>query len=220
MKTTVLIGIVSAVLIAGIECGYGQVWTSNGIANVYGFSSIAISADGTRMVVAGHPNSSISTNSGIYISTNSGVTWHSAGAPVQSWESIASSANGMKLVAAGQPQATNPAVIYTSADGGASWVSNSLPRLNNFVSVASSADGSRLAVVGGEYLSGPIYISTNSGELWVQTSAPITNWCSVASSADGSHCLQEPLGNRFAFRQTLGPLGRYKPICRRRVGRR
>jgi hypothetical protein len=48
--------------------------------------------------------------------------------------------------------------------------------------VASSANGQNLvAAVGG----GPIYVTTNSGAVWMQTSAPIALWNSVASSADG-----------------------------------
>jgi hypothetical protein len=38
----------------------------------------------------------------------------------------------------------------------------------------------------GSYHNGPIYISTNAGGSWTQTSAPAKTWTSVASSADGA----------------------------------
>jgi hypothetical protein len=54
--------------------------------------------------------------------------------------------------------------------------------------VASSADGMRLvAVVGGNFSSGPIYTSTNAGANWFPTGAPIKQWAAVASSADGTN---------------------------------
>lgn len=49
--------------------------------------------------------------------------------------------------------------------------------------MASSADGTKLVAAA---YSEHIYISTNSGTTWTQTTAPATNWTSVASSADGT----------------------------------
>ena len=55
-----------------------------------------------------------------------------------------------------------------------------------FTVVASSADGIKLVAGGGGNLSGaPICISTNAGQTWRVTSAPLLYWTSVASSADG-----------------------------------
>jgi hypothetical protein len=63
------------------------------------------------------------------------------------------SADGMKVVATGGPNLSFPSVvggIYTSADSGSTWVSNSAP-VTNWSCVSSSADGCKLvaAVNGG-----------------------------------------------------------------------
>ncbi len=50
-------------------------------------------------------------------------------------------------------------------------------------SVASSADGTKLVSV---VYNGSIYVSTNSGAAWTNTTAPNLSWTGVASSADGT----------------------------------
>jgi hypothetical protein len=50
-------------------------------------------------------------------------------------------------------------------------------------SVASSADGTKLVSV---VYNGSIYVSTNSGAAWTNTTAPNLSWAGVASSADGT----------------------------------
>lgn len=75
------------------------------------------------------------------------------------------------------------------------WVQSSAPA-TNWQSVAFSADGKKLIAVvsthlagfttNGSFVPGPIYISTNSGTTWTQTSAPEDVWFFAASSADGT----------------------------------
>src|SRR2546425_869174 len=62
------------------------------------------------------------------------------------------------------------------------WMASSAPN-EPWLGVASSADGCRLVAAAN---SGPIYTSTNLGDLWAASSAPESNWLSVASSADGT----------------------------------
>ena len=69
----------------------GATWRSNN-APVIKWSSIASSADGTRLVAAAH-------GGGIYHSMDSGTTWVTNNAPVTNWISVASSADGARLVA-------------------------------------------------------------------------------------------------------------------------
>jgi len=65
-----------------------------------------------------------------------------------------------------------------------------------FTVVASSADGVKLVAGGGGNLSGaPICVSTNAGQTWRVTSAPLLHWTSVASSADGVKLLANGLGD-------------------------
>jgi hypothetical protein len=62
----------------------------------------------------------------------------SGGLPASSWSACAISAAGNKMIVASQT-----GLIYTSADSGTTWTSNTAPALS-WNSVASSADGTRL----------------------------------------------------------------------------
>jgi hypothetical protein len=98
------------------------------------WSSVASSADGTKLVAAVQ-------NGQIYTSTDSGVTW-TARAGSLPWSSVASSADGTKLVAGdyyGQ--------IYTSMDSGVTWTAQASGQ--DWYSVASSVDGNKLVAAAG-----------------------------------------------------------------------
>jgi hypothetical protein len=71
-------------------------------------------------------------------------------------------------------------------------------------SVACSADGSKIAAAAWtdgsvSYNPSLIYISTNSGTTWTQTSAPSNFWWSVASSADGTKLVAGSYNSRSFF---------------------
>jgi hypothetical protein len=156
---------------------FAQNWTSNAVPD-FGWTSVASSADGSKLAAVG--------NFSIYTSTNSGFSWIS-NTPSAEWVSVASSADGNKLVAA-----ANTGVIYTSTNAGSNWLATLAPS-TNWISVASSADGTKLVaaagngyVVNGITIPGLIYTSTNSGINWTPALAPSTNWQAVASSADGT----------------------------------
>jgi photosystem II stability/assembly factor-like uncharacterized protein len=101
---------------------------------------------------------------------------------LQQWEAIASSADGSHLVAGGQ--GTD---IYTSTNGGQTWVDHGGTTNYNWIAAASSADGSRISLVnssGTQPYSG-VWTSTNGGSTWfdpVMASTPQA----IASSADGT----------------------------------
>jgi photosystem II stability/assembly factor-like uncharacterized protein len=153
----------------------GTTWTSNstGVDNQQWLSSIASSADGTKLAAVDSPGL-------IYNSTNAGATWVSNSPPMEYWTSIASSADGTKLVAVASSN-----LIYTSTDSGVNWASNTaVMDIQPWHFVASSADGSKLAIAAYE---GMIYISTNAGTTWTSVvSVPNTNWEAITSSADGT----------------------------------
>jgi hypothetical protein len=157
----------------------GVTWTARtGSLGNLAWSSVASSADGTKLVAAVYGTSS---SSGVYTSANSGVNW-ALQDPASYCTAVASSANGTKLVAtfsSGTGQG-----IYTSTSSGASgsW----LQRTNSggWTAVASSADGSRLVAATS---TGQIYLSTDSGATWIAQNTPVTGQImSVASSSDGS----------------------------------
>jgi hypothetical protein len=165
-----------------------DVWTAQTGAPSAGWSGVASSADGTKLVA-------VISGGLIYTSTNSGVTWivqsnGIAGNGIQDWTSVASSSDGTHLAAVvfnGQ--------IYTSTNSGLTWVQTSAPDAY-WTSVASSSDGTML--VAGLYGTvddpGYIYTSANSGSTWVQSGSSNLVWQSVASSSDGTRLVA---GSRF-----------------------
>lgn len=139
-----------------------------------GWSSVAMSADGTKMMVLTY-----AAGGGIYSSSDSGATWVRQPNSSSIYD-IAMSADGTKVVGVAHNNS-----VYTSTDAGATWTQKSVtgsgPAL---LSIAMSADGTKLAAVA---FNNFIYTSTDSGETWTQqTSAGSRKWWSIAMSADGS----------------------------------
>jgi hypothetical protein len=158
----------------------GTTWAMSGVPN-WEWSSIALSADGTKMVASA---SDPDYNEYIFVSSDSGATWISNNVPGSSRVYVASSADGTKLVAA-----ANLGSIFTSTNSGTTWQTNSGPITGFLYSVASSADGTKLVTGGGNSGIGYIFTSTNSGASWISNNVPGINsvyWSSVASSADGT----------------------------------
>lgn len=152
----------------------GQSWTLTS-APVTNWTSIACSADGSKVVAA---------SSGlIYTSTNAGKTWTTTTAPSGPWVSVASSADGVTLLAAENDHFENVA-IYTSTNSGTEWIKGNAS-LDYYRGLTCSADGAKATVVASPRVPmadvGLIYTSTNSGIDWSGTSAPYEGWQAVAS---------------------------------------
>ncbi|MCX6795839.1 MAG: hypothetical protein NT165_03910 [Candidatus Falkowbacteria bacterium] len=96
----------------------------------------------------------------------------------QNWSSITSSADGMKMAAS-----VSGGHVYTSVDGGNTWVERPNSGLRDWSAITYSADGSNLvAVVSGGY----IYTSEDDGDTWVEHAAPGNqSWTAITSSANG-----------------------------------
>jgi hypothetical protein len=112
---------------------------------ILGWTGIASSADGSKLVAINDAPGSICT------SENFGVTWQlQSGAPPGHWGTVASSADGTRLVA-GDLSYTGS--LYMSVDSGVTWFSpNSPTRGTNdlglgWYGVACSADGVKLAAI-------------------------------------------------------------------------
>src|ERR1039458_2896324 len=165
----------------------GATWMSNNLPSVSKIGatsySLASSSDGRKLAAL----ISFSLGGALFTSTNSGVAWITNNLPDRTWDSVASSADGTRLIVGGLG-------ILVSTNFGNSWMLT-----NSFEAsfVSSSADGSKWVAVSGQQ----IFISTNLGMTWTQSSAPATNWIALASSADasmlvavagGSHNVQNP----------------------------
>lgn len=166
----------------------GTTWTPADIPSNY-WQTVASSADGTKLFAV--PQTVADT---IFISTNSGMTWISNYVSNVWFSSIVSSSDGKKLAGIDFDPSNN-SWIYVSTNSGFTWLKTSAPEAvwtTTWQCIACSADGSKIFAgmwnPGGLYgnTGGPIYVSTNSGETWTQTGAPLNNWISIASSADGT----------------------------------
>lgn len=126
-------------------------------------------------VIAQNTNQSILTGA---LGLPPGRTWTASSSSSLAWHALATSTNGLKMVAA-----VNSGTVYTSVDGGQTWISRTSSQA--WSSVASSSDGTHLAAA---IDVGNIYTSTNSGTNWNAAATSLGNqaWFSIASSADGT----------------------------------
>jgi photosystem II stability/assembly factor-like uncharacterized protein len=227
MKKLLPAAIVFCGLFSAVNSAIAQTWTQLTNAPSTNWNSIAISADGSKLVaVAG-----TSLNPGpIYTSTDMGVTWlqqtntQNLGMGLQS---VASSADGSILATAPFSGSHN----YISTNSGITWMFQTIP---NITFIGVSQDGKRLfaAALNSFYvttnfganwttntvsgapintcavssdgsrivaggISGSVYTSTNYGATWKAGPAS-GGWPSVASSADGSKFATAPIGSSFA----------------------
>jgi hypothetical protein len=140
------------------------------------WESVASSADGTKLVAG----SGSGQSSGVYTSTNSGVSWIPTTNAIYA-QGVASSADGTKLAAViyGGP-------IYLSTNSGATWTQTTNAPSAAWNSIALSADGTKLAAVA---TGAGVYTSANSGINWINRTNGLQSYNSffyVVSSADGS----------------------------------
>ncbi|MFZ1075574.1 MAG: Ig-like domain-containing protein [Minisyncoccia bacterium] len=150
----------------------GATWTDQVNAGLRSWTSVASSADGTKLaatVMGGN----------IFTSSDSGATWveHSVGTGVHDWTSVTMSSEGSKLaVADGLAEVNGEGMssgeIYTSSDSGATWVAQTGTGSRAWSGIASSADGTKLAA------------TDANGYVWTAVnSIPVTNIAVAASSS-------------------------------------
>lgn len=124
-------------------------------------------------------------------------TWTQTSAPGTNWTCVACSADGVRLAAT-----TAPGGIYVSTNSGGTWTlcTNAPVTLSvspftpyQWSSIAGSADGSQLVATSDSFMPvaafpGWVYISTNLGGNWTQSSAPggHMNWISSGAAASGA----------------------------------
>jgi photosystem II stability/assembly factor-like uncharacterized protein len=135
---------------------FGGTWVTNSVP--VPLREMAASADGQKLITAPYGGN-------IYTSTDFGVHWtRQFNSPNLLWWSCASSADGTRLAAV-SGFAGGSGMIYTSSDGGSTWISNSVP-VQQWNKVISSADGKTLfATVNGN---DPVV----AGGIWALQAAP------------------------------------------------
>lgn len=175
MRNVLLLSI-SAGALSTIGWATAQNWIQSSAPSIY-WRSLASSANGSNIVAVSF------SSSGIYISTDSGITWNSNSLHTTvGFNCVASSADGNRLLVG-----TTSHALFSSTNAGMTWRSNSIP-VNSWMSVASSADGVKLAA--GSF--GPIYTSHDSGATWQVRDISVPPeyahfvWKGLTCSADGT----------------------------------
>ena len=157
-----------------------QTWTATTSFSSIGLSSVASSADGTKLIAAamaypgggGHRCLPRQTQEQLGFGQIRLVTMPMLSLHRQMEQ------NWWQLIVAAEDALHSP---YS----GAAWTVTSLNSSQSFI--ASSADGTKLAATQLSIFSSvPIYVSADSGKSWAPTSATSTQWSSIASSADGN----------------------------------
>lgn len=174
----------------------GTAWTASFVPGgaETSFSSAAISNDGSKIVMTGNgPLSRGSIYTCTWTVTEPSCTQTSS--PALSWTSIAMSSDGTKLIAS-----ANASYIYTSVDGGATWVSQTASGQNNWTSVAISGDGLTMIAAN----TAGVYTSLNGGVNWTREASPGTRtWQSVALSTDGKKAAAVATGSIYIYTAAL-----------------
>ena len=156
----------------------GLTWSETSAS---GDSWVCVTSDGTGTNLAALND----TDGNIYTSQDSGSTWiNRTGGNTGSgkyfyW--ITSDSIGKNLAA------VNGVDIYTSVNKGITWTNqtvNTSQTSQNWYAITSNSTGQYLAAV---VKGGGIYISSNTGASWNQTSAPNANWVSIVSDSTGKY---------------------------------
>jgi hypothetical protein len=159
-----------------ISLDSGNTWTPYGPTN-YHVSSIALSADGSKIVVVGD----YSVNPAFYISQSPFTTWTTPSSiPATDWASITCSDDFQYLAAAIFSGATG---IWVSSDFGTTFAATSAS-VSSWLSITSSSDGQKIAAVDNMY----IYTSISPFTTWTQqtTSLGSLMWVSITCASNFS----------------------------------
>jgi hypothetical protein len=158
-----------------VSKNFGLTWNV-AFSNEQAWSCAASSANGKTLIAA--------SGFSLYTSTDGGANWSLDEPLGEYWASATVSANG-KFMAAVDFYGT---LVYTSTNAGVTWVSNTIPTLEDddifglARSIDCSADGTKLALA---TLGGTIFLSADSGRTWAPSTAPIENWSCITMSAEG-----------------------------------
>jgi peptidoglycan hydrolase-like protein with peptidoglycan-binding domain len=160
----------------------GSFWSTSTSAGEQGWTSVAISDSGQRLIATSDsPAFPGQQDDGfIYYSTDGGINWAtSTSAGNKKWKSVTASQDAMHALAY-----VTSGHIYYSTDGGINWATSTSAGSKSWNSISISGNGSNaIASATNTY----IYLSTDGGINWAtSTSAGSRNWRDVKISSDGS----------------------------------
>jgi photosystem II stability/assembly factor-like uncharacterized protein len=146
---------------------------------------IGTTSPSARLALTQSSNTSVG---GVFLSSapvaGAGV-WTESNSVTRAWRSVDSASDGLRLAAVDYG-----GYVYSSVDGGSSWVQRIGSGTKYWQSITSSQDGVNLAAVVGSAVfnvPGYIYTSDDYGVTWTErVSAGSRYWYSITSSDDGS----------------------------------
>ena len=165
----------------------GATWTARTAPGDAPWSSIASSADGTKLAAVG-------VGTQIWTSDNSGDTWQARDIN-RAWDSVTMSADGSRMAAATLETTNggNNGRIYTLEQtpgrpfGEGGWIERAESQM--WRSIASSADGRMLVAAAYQDVAttqpAGVFTSDNYGVTWTRRPTPAVTAYRVTSSADG-----------------------------------
>lgn len=172
-----------------ISSNYGASFSFTGISSDY-LSEVAISSDGSKMVIAMQylPINSLPTPGDLYISTDYGSTWTMSNATQRAWEKILISDDGTKLVGISVDNGVYN--LYLSSNSAATWTKYTGVANPYWRDVQMTPSGSVIWAVNSTAASNlqGMYLSTNFGGTFTRKSTiDYTQFsCSLAINSTGS----------------------------------
>lgn len=167
---TVLVGIVDYYSVM-VSTDSGASWRKHTPQGDPLIQKITVSPNGETIMLY--------TDHSTIISTDFGETWNERDAPSGGFNDIALSYDGSHIAAI-----INNFYIYTSTDGGATWVEQTEAGSREWKSISSSSDGTKIIALP---TNGLYYVSLDGGATWVSRSGAGSQfWSGIEMSADGS----------------------------------
>ena len=152
---------------------YGLNWTQTAVQSSW--SGVASDSSGRRIVAL--------STSGIYVSSDYGQTW-SVSSPSSNYQ-VASSATGQYLISSNFSVQTNNNIggLFISSSYGATWSIWSPGVKQPWFGVTSSSSGQYMYA--GQIYDGIIYVSSNYGQTFAQTSLTGQSWTGITTDSTG-----------------------------------
>lgn len=189
----------------------GYNWVQRTGAGSRNWNSVAISADGTKMVAA-YSRVYSSILGYIYTSSDGGATWvQQVGAGERYWTSVDVSSDGSKVVATALTAQSMPLDIYRSTDGGAVWtVQSGLGQIaeDSGSGILISSDGQTVVVTDRPTENPTIRVSIDGGDTWAYSQEFETYYYvqGVGLSSDGQTIIMPSQSCFPAIRARTGRL--------------
>ena len=166
-----------------VSSNYGVNWTnvSNRAELVQNWTGVGVSDNGQYQIASYQPGN-------VYISNNYGLNWSKTTAPDASWYGVAISGNGRyQLAVSNEYKSDLNSNVYLSTDYGANWEAKLSAKL--WLNCSISSNGNIMSAIAfsdknevdefGILPVGSIYVSTDSGMTWINSSVKdyFTNVC-------------------------------------------